>query len=90
MALYRGRRVNAVQWYPPGDPRHAGPHPDVEILYRGDRTTFHSAHLRPRLPGVGINNGTQLRPGDWLVTNRAGETVILKPAAFEDLFEPIL
>lgn len=89
MALYRGRRVNAVQWYPPGDPRYPGPHPDVEVLYRGDRTTFHKAHLRSPLHLSGINTGIDLKPGDWVVTTRGGATMIFKPDVFDDLFEQV-
>ena len=87
MATYRGKPVEAVQWFPPGHPRYPGPHPAVEMLFKADRT-FHAAYLR-RPRRLAIPAQLELNPGDWIVTNpRNNQTTLFKQAAFEELYEP--
>ena len=87
MALYKGRQVEAVHWFPPGHPKHPGEHPAVEMLYKVDRT-FLAAYLKKDVRRQ-IASRLELKAGCWLVTNRRNETTILSQAEFEELYEPV-
>lgn len=97
MAKFRTKLlvIEAVQWWPPGDPRYdpeANPiaKPKAGQIQLGDIVaTPDTNEAADWLYSVRTLQGlVWIHPGDWLVTRPDGERYPVKPVVFEEKYEP--
>lgn len=103
MAKYRKKPVvvDAVQWWPPSDPRH-----DPSMVTHRKGNTVSPPDYRQagdlfqfsEIPGMGddifmlaVTKGDHVRvhPGDWIITGVEGEKYPCKASVFEATYEAV-
>ena len=92
--------IEAVQWFPPGDPRHD---PSM-VTHRKGNTVDPPDYLQPgdlykfsSIPGMGddvymvrtLEGPMRVSPGDWIITGVKGERYACKPDIFALTYEPV-
>lgn len=91
--------IDAVQWWPPGDPRH-----DPAMLSDRKGNTVNPPDYRQpgdlfqftKIKGMGddkffihtLEGNMEVSPGDWILTGVKGEKYPCKPDIFEAIYEP--
>lgn len=102
MAKFRKKPVviEAVQWWPPGDPRH-----DPSMLTHRKGNAVDPPDFRQvgdlwqftTIRGMGddifhvrtLEGDLRVSPGDWIITGVKGEKYPCKPNIFEATYEPV-
>lgn len=82
-------RVEAVQWFPPGDARWPGKIEGVEIVVAGK-------HYPGKRPGEFLwadvhtmNGPVRINIGEWIITGVNGEKYPCDPEVFDKTYEPV-
>jgi hypothetical protein len=103
VAKYRKRPVviEAVQWWPPGDPRHDPKmltHRKGNAVTPGDYRQSGDLYQFSTIKGMGDdiflirtggpNDNVTVHPGDWIITGVNGEKYPCRPDIFEKTYEP--
>ena len=95
--------IDAVQWWPPGDPRHD---PSMLVHRKGASVNppdnmregdLYQSHVGGRLNIGGddmfsiwtLEGSLNVSPGDWIITGVKGEKYPCKPDIFEATYEPV-
>lgn len=82
--------VEAIQWFPPGDPRWPGEIEDVEIMYtRTKEPEFISAYVITNPDQPERRERIRLLPGDWIITDPEGNRYPCREHIFDQTYERV-
>ncbi len=94
--------IEAVQWFPPGDPRHDPSilsHRKGNAVTPGDYRQTGDIYQFSTIKGMGDdiflirvggpNDNVTIHPGDWIITGLKGEKYPCKPDIFEATYGAI-
>lgn len=102
MAMFRKKPIviEAVQWFPPGNPRH---NPNMLTHRKGntsnppDYRQIGDLYQFSTIRGMGddiflirtLEGDLKVSPGDWIITGVKGEKYPCKPDIFEATYDPV-